>query len=73
MAVSDEYRVKAAECRALAKREQDRLFRVMFERLAKTYSQLADLADEVDRNDRDVSGLPYELSPPVAAGDPAKR
>ena len=69
--ISDEYRVKAAECRAKAERERDRLFRSMFERLSKTYSRLADLADEADR--KAGTELAYRKSPPIAGDDPESK
>lgn len=68
MAVSDEYRVKAAEFRAKAERERDRLFRSMFQKLANRYSRLADQADEAERK-----GLAHTPSPPIAEGDPKNR
>ena len=65
MAVSGEYRIKAAEFRAKADSLRDPLFSSMFYRLSKTYSQLAKYAEETERK-----SLAYELSPPVAADQP---
>ena len=45
MSFRDEYRARAAEFRAKAERQPDPLFRSMFEKLAKTYSRLAELDD----------------------------
>ena len=71
MAVSDEYRLKAAEFRAKAHSLRDPLFRSMFARLAKRYSRLADQAEEADRKDR--AKLPYKSSPPIASRRLGKR
>ena len=46
MSFRDEYRARAAEFRAKADRQPDPMFRSMFEKLAKTYSRLAELDDD---------------------------
>jgi len=67
MTASDEYRVRAAKLRADAERQEDPLFRGMFETLAKSYSRLA------RHHERDASRLAYKLSPPIAEGPLTRR
>ena len=63
MTISDEYRFRAAKLRADAEREEDPLFRGMFETLAKSYSRLARY------HERDAcTRLSYKSSPPIAGG-----
>jgi hypothetical protein len=45
MTMRDEYRTKAAEFEARARRESDRTTRLHFESLANDYQRLAELAD----------------------------
>jgi len=67
---SDEYRAKAVEFRAKAKRERDPLFRSMFETLSKRYSRLAVKADQY----RDApTKLAHTPSPLIAAVEPDER
>lgn len=61
MTVSDEYIVRAAKLRADAERQEDPLFRQMFETLAKSYSRLA-RSHEIHA----CTKLSYRSSPPIA-------
>ena len=64
MSLRDDYRARAAEFRAKAERQSDPLFRSMFERVAKTYSRLAELNDR-DRGDAHTKLAPWSSSPPA--------
>jgi hypothetical protein len=58
MAAGDEYRVKAAEMNARARKERDPLIRAEHENLALAYLRLADQADKNAKID-----LVYETPP----------
>jgi hypothetical protein len=62
MSFRDDYRARAAEFRAKADRQPDPLFRSIFEKLAKTYSRLAEL-DDRDRGDARTKLAPWPSSP----------
>lgn len=59
MTAADRYRAKAAEFRAMAAREADRVLRLEFETLAQSYLDLAQLAERNSHTD-----IVYE-SPPT--------
>jgi hypothetical protein len=59
MSTGDEYRVRAAEFGARARRETDAGVRADLENLARSYLRLADLAEQNQRLD-----ISYETPPP---------
>jgi hypothetical protein len=52
MSMRDHYRTRAAEYHARARNESDEMIRRQYESLATQYSRLA---EEADRNDRQIS------------------
>lgn len=65
MTTGDEYRVKAAELRARARRETDAAINGELLSLARAYLRLAEQADRNQRLD-----ITYETPPPDQKGKP---
>jgi hypothetical protein len=55
MNTGDELRAKAAELEAKARSQPDRLFRSMYERLSKSYLQMAVHADRIASDKRELN------------------